>query len=107
MVGPRPGGLRGDTIKRTVTGSVHTTTSGQPGGQDGIWDTQGFLSTGQSFEFTFTEAGTFPYFCRVHGSIMTGTVNVIEGSAGPTSSAPAAAPNPEPDGDNDGGTYGY
>jgi plastocyanin len=25
---------------------------------------------------TFTEAGTFPYFCRFHGDFMTGTVVV-------------------------------
>ncbi len=99
----------GDSIRWTTTGSVHTTTSGQPGAQDGIWNTE-FLGTGGSFERTFTEAGTFPYFCRVHGSIMTGTVNVVEGSAGPASSAPAAGPSPEPDedsGDGGSGVYTY
>jgi plastocyanin len=32
--------------------------------------------TGLTFDFTFNQAGTFPYFCSNHGSIMTGTVVV-------------------------------
>ncbi|MBI5100994.1 MAG: hypothetical protein HZB33_04075 [Nitrospirae bacterium] len=41
--------------------------------KDGIWDSE-ILSGGQSFSFTFTQSGTFPYFCTPHG--FTGTVIV-------------------------------
>jgi plastocyanin len=33
------------------------------------------LSSGATFEFTFDEPGTYPYFCSIHPS-MTGTVEV-------------------------------
>jgi plastocyanin len=29
-----------------------------------------------TFDRTFPTAGTFPYFCTVHGSMMTGTIVV-------------------------------
>ncbi len=46
---------------------AHTTTG------DG-WDS-GTLEPGESFEFTFSEAGTFDYVCTIHPS-MQGTVTV-------------------------------
>jgi plastocyanin len=54
---------------------VHSTTSGPcpPCTADGLWDSgEGF----ETFEYTFTQTGTFPYFCTVHGAAMTGTVIV-------------------------------
>jgi plastocyanin len=36
-----------------------------------------FKATGETFTFTFTRAGRFPYSCKVHGQLMSGTV-VIE-----------------------------
>jgi len=43
----------------------------------------GTLSEGETFTFTFTEEGVFPYFCQFHGgtggSGMSGIVNVTEG----------------------------
>lgn len=60
----------GTTI--TVTnndGSPHTWTA-----VDGSFDSGG-LGQGESFEFTFTEAGTYEYFCNIHPS-MTGTIVV-------------------------------
>ena len=43
----------------------------------------GTLSEGETFSFTFDEAGIFPYYCRFHGgpegSGMSGVVNVTEG----------------------------
>ena len=65
----------GDTITWTNNGAApHTTTSGTicPIG-NGKWDS-GILLSGQSFSFTFTQAGTFPYFCSIH--CFTGTVVV-------------------------------
>jgi len=55
----------GDKITWTNNGvTPHTTTSGTscPAG-NGIWNS-GSLSSGQSFSFTFTQAGTFPISVR-------------------------------------------
>lgn len=54
-------------------GAAHTTTSGKPGTKDGKWEGQ--LQASGSFSFTFTQAGTFDYFCAIHNT-MTGTVVV-------------------------------
>ena len=55
----------------------HTTTSGTPPDSlSGVWNSE-FLYQGQTFTFTFTKVGTFPYFCRVHPS-MTATVTVTD-----------------------------
>jgi plastocyanin len=59
----------------------HTTTSGSCSGGTCTpapgWDS-GTLNPGQSFAFTFTSAGTFTYFCRIHGASMQGTVVVTQ-----------------------------
>lgn len=67
----------GDTVLWTNNGgNVHTVTSGSGCNRDGIWDS-GNLSPGQTFSFTFTTAGTFPYNCQIHcGFGMVGTVTV-------------------------------
>jgi plastocyanin len=49
----------------------HTSTS-----DDEVWDS-GTLEPGGEFSFTFEEAGTFSYFCKIHPS-MNGSV-VVEG----------------------------
>jgi plastocyanin/LysM repeat protein len=58
----------------------HTTTSGScPGGVCTPlmgWDS-GTLNPGQSFSHQFTTAGTFPYYCRIHGAMMQGTIIVM------------------------------
>jgi plastocyanin len=54
--------------------STHTTTSGKPGSRDGTWHGELAASTG-TFTFTFTQAGTFTFFCEKHVT-MTGTVVV-------------------------------
>lgn len=57
----------------------HTTTSGTCSGgtctANGTWDSPQ-LNPGGTFSFTFNAAGTFTYFCRVHGAAMQGTVVV-------------------------------
>ena len=54
---------------------IHTATSGKPPTDiDGIFDSD-VLSTGDKYEFTFTEAGSYDYYCIFH-PWMIGTVNV-------------------------------
>ncbi|HTP08159.1 MAG TPA: LysM peptidoglycan-binding domain-containing protein [Anaerolineae bacterium] len=71
----------GQTVMwRNDDGSQHTTTSGScPNGvctpMPG-WDS-GTLNPGQSFSQQFTTTGTFPYFCRIHGAMMQGTIVVM------------------------------
>lgn len=76
--------------------ATHTATSGTPRSRSGVWDS-GNLGLGGQFSFTFTEAGTFQYFCRIHNS-MTGTVTVTEPGAAavPTPTATAVPPTPVP-----------
>jgi plastocyanin len=61
----------GMTVKWTWMTGFHSTTSTTPG----IWDS-GEFSAPHTFSRTFSQAGNFPYFCTVHGQIMSGTVIV-------------------------------
>jgi plastocyanin len=67
----------GDTVQWVWSTAFpeHSTTSGIAPTPDGIWDS-GIFGAPHSFSHTFTSAGTFHYFCRVHGSAMTGTITV-------------------------------
>jgi plastocyanin len=57
----------------------HTVTSGVSGQPDGRFDSSPnfnpLMASGQTFEYTFTEAGEYPYFCQLHPN-MVGTVQV-------------------------------
>src|SRR5438067_3340890 len=76
----------GDTVQWDWVGNNHTVTSGGCCSFNGLFDL-GTKSTspptGQNAGFaashTFTQPGSFPYFCRVHGSNfgMTGSVTVL------------------------------
>ena len=57
-----------------VDNTVHTVTSGLAPEADGIFDSE-MMTAGGVFEYTFTEAGSFDYFCTFH-PWMVGTVNV-------------------------------
>ena len=71
---------QGDTVKWTWKGSGHTVTSGTPGNPSGLFDS-GLHSSGFTFSFTFSDPGTFSYYCIPHGaSGMTGTVIVAPNS---------------------------
>ena len=66
----------GDTVKWTNGGEKgHTTTSGPVENPDGLWDS-GVLITRESFSRTFPTAGTFQYFCKIHGEKMQATLTV-------------------------------
>ena len=77
---------------------THTTTSGAPSATDAgdQWDSP-FLKKGDSFSHTFAQVGTFPYFCRIHGSSMTATITVVESLDGQASTPTSS--------DNDGSGY--
>jgi plastocyanin len=75
----------GDTVRWTWSGSGHSVTSGTPCTVDGQFcspnDTNcsaGVLSNiGAVYQHTFTQAGTYSYFCHAHCAFgMTGTVVV-------------------------------
>ena len=86
----------GDTVHWTWAGAnPHTVTA-----TDSSFDS-GASKTSGTFDHTFNTAGTFTYFCQVHGAaVMSGTVVVQQGSAAPTqpaaasTSAPAASGSP-------------
>jgi len=78
--------------------AAHTVTSGTPnGGPDGIFDSSLFMS-GNTFEFTFDEAGEYDYFCMVHpwmvGKVIVGDAEemVVEE---PETSMPETEPEPD------------
>ena len=70
----------------TWNASNHSTTSGScsPGcSANGTWDS-GVKNSGSTFTQAFPTAGSFPYHCVVHGSMMQGTIVVQQGQAPPT-----------------------
>lgn len=55
---------------------VHTVTSGSDGSHDGLFDS-GDVAPDEQFSYTFTETGTYPYYCIPHvNQGMTGTIEV-------------------------------
>src|ERR1700738_583109 len=74
----------GDTVRWTWSSAGHSSTSGTPGHPNGLWDS-GILAQGAMFTRTFNTAGSFPYYCTVHGTCcnMVGTV-VVMSNATPT-----------------------
>jgi plastocyanin len=70
----------GTTVTWTNNDSQpHTVTSGSNGQPDNKFNSSPnftpLLNPGQTFSFTFTQAGNYPYFCALHPN-MVGTVNV-------------------------------
>ena len=57
-----------------VDNITHTVTSGTPGSPTSDFDS-GNLTGGGTYSHTFSAAGTFPYFCKIHTS-MTATITV-------------------------------
>jgi len=78
----------GDTVRWVDEGGVHSTTSYSPDNQRSLglpegaqgWDSGLLTETGASFEITFTEKGTYAYFCLPHEALgMVGVVVVGDG----------------------------
>jgi plastocyanin len=70
----------GNTVTWTNNDSQpHTVTSGSNGQPDNKFNSSPnfspLLNPGQTFSFTFTQAGDYPYFCMLHPN-MVGTVTV-------------------------------
>ena len=62
-------------VWENVDNTMHTATSGNPDdGADGIFDSD-ILPAGDTYEFTFADAGNYDYYCYLH-PWMVGTVNV-------------------------------
>ncbi len=73
---PVPLGVKAGTrVTWTNTADIeHTVTSGTPEIHDGRFNTP-LDSKGATFSFTFTEPGTYPYFCDRHNE-MRGEIRV-------------------------------
>ena len=89
----------GTTVVWTNRDAVqHTVTSGSPSDPDaGLLfdsgsDQADWVVSGATYSFAFNEAGVFPYYCRIHGAPMSGTVTVTP--AQPAAVAPAPTPTP-------------
>jgi plastocyanin len=56
---------------------AHTVTSGN-GSDDAKWVSSALITTGKSFDVTFSKVGSFPYYCKPHfyDESMHGTVIV-------------------------------
>src|SRR5260221_7310615 len=81
----------GDTVHWTFSGDPHSVTS-----RDGLFDS-GITNPGGSFQFRFTTAGTFRYFCQVHPEQMFGPIVVKAASATPRPTGrPTVKPSPQP-----------
>ncbi len=66
----------GETVTWTnEENSLHTVTSGTPDARTGLFDS-GEFDTGDAFEFTFAEVGTYAFFCDRH-EFMRGEVIVV------------------------------
>jgi LPXTG-motif cell wall-anchored protein len=66
----------GDSVTWTNDGKVAHTVTANGGSFD-----SGNLNPGRSFTHTFSQAGTFRYFCQYHAG-MTGTIEVTSSSSG-------------------------
>jgi plastocyanin len=73
----------GDTVVWTNTGQAPHSVTADGGSFDSSPNcpTSGCLENGDTYSHTFNSAGSFSYFCRVHGQSMSGTV-VVEAAGG-------------------------
>jgi len=95
----------GDTVRWTWGSDNHSVTSGTPCTADGQFCSPdntncdaGILSnTGFVYEHTFTQAGTYSYFCALHCFAgMTGVVNVTPIQRPSPTPRPRPTPHPRP-----------
>jgi plastocyanin len=90
---------QGDTVQWDWVTGFHSVTSGTEDDPGAIFDS-GVLEPPNSFSFTFNTPGNYPYFCLVHGAMMSGIVFVAvvdpptPTPAPPTPTPPPATPTP-------------
>jgi len=84
----------GETVTWTVTQAIdasHSVTSGsyKDANPGSVFDSGIKLhADGDSFSYTFTQPGTYPYFCAVHPDTMSGVITVeAAGTGGGTAEA--------------------
>jgi plastocyanin len=65
----------GDTMRWVWVAGFHTTTSTIVPPGAATWDSP-VTSSNQTFEYKITVAGSYTYFCKVHGLGMSGTITV-------------------------------
>jgi amicyanin len=63
-------------VGTTVTWTNKDTASHNVLAVDSSWGSTNLIKTGQTYSFTFTKAGTYPYRCGIHPN-MKATVRVI------------------------------
>lgn len=88
----------GDTIRWNYSGSnPHTTTSQTVPGGAASWNAN-LNSSSTSFDYKVTVAGSYTYFCSIHGVMMSGSITVSSGGTGiadsPASMSMMTYPNP-------------
>jgi plastocyanin len=96
--------LVGDAVDWNYGSGFHTTTSGTDPFDPSagvLWDAP-IDPINTSFEYVFTATGSYPFFCSIHGTLMTGSVEVMAatavepaaGEAGRIGFVTSPAPNP-------------
>jgi LPXTG-motif cell wall-anchored protein len=82
----------GDTVTWTNNGAAPHTATADNGSFDSSpgcpANVDACLQPGDTYSHTFSAAGTFGYFCKVHGQSMSGTV-VVQGGGGGTEPGPS------------------
>jgi plastocyanin len=67
----------GQTVRWVNNGSTrHQVVHAPPGEQERLFEAPGAMLAGDVYDFTFTEAGSYPYVCTFHDETMVGTINV-------------------------------
>ncbi len=88
----------GDTVAWDFSGAMapHTTTdcgeSCDTPTTTPLWDS-GLITDGSTSEFTFSQAGTYRYYCEVHPTVMRGRV-IVQGSGSEPTATAASTPAP-------------
>jgi plastocyanin len=61
-------------LNNDTSGAPHTVTPKSPSAG---WEAgSGMLNLGDTYTYTFTTAGSYPYYCTIHPTVMAGTVVV-------------------------------
>ncbi|HKZ50921.1 MAG TPA: plastocyanin/azurin family copper-binding protein [Dehalococcoidia bacterium] len=86
----------GTTVRWTHNGSLPHTVTSETGVFDSGTTSDKYLRSGATFQFTFTQPGSYPYYCFLHRALgMVGTITVAQVTPTPgATTPPAATPTP-------------